>query len=234
MNSQRTVTSTPLKTERISPRRAWKRRWKSWDGHRKCEPEVAATRPRLSGTCSSRPSADEDAGRSPESCASRHWIHVGGERRLAASASGGEASGGGEVGVGRERRWAVETRLPGWVAVEGARPGRCGPRLHGCLGAAAWRGPSRLSSALAGLGASWLAFSAPVTGLLSRRFWVDVRQPRRAPVRDRGFCPHSTVLAERLHLSPCTPEMSWGEEGVAGIQSPSGEGTHSTRELLLL
>lgn len=179
MNSQRTVTSTRLKSEHTSARRGCKRGWKSRDEHRKCEPEVAATRPRLSGICSSGLSAGEDAGRGPKSCASRHWIHVGGERRLAAGASGGEASGGGEVAVGRERRWAAQTRLAGWAAVEGARPGRCGPRLQGCVGAttaaAARRGPPRLSAALAGLGASKLAFSAPVTGLLSRRFGVDVR-----------------------------------------------------------
>lgn len=89
------------------------------------------------------------------------------------------------------------------------------------------------SSGFGGPGGFVVHLSAPVTGLLSRRFWVDIRRPRGAPVREQGFCLHSTILLKGCIRAPA-PQKGQVAEGVAGIHTPSREATHPTPELLLL
>lgn len=113
----------------------------------------AVARPRLSGTCSSEPSAGGDA-------AARHWIHVGGERRVAGGswqlAPPAERRGWG--GTRGEAGCCGRARDPGGVVRGAQATGRCDA-------AAAPRGP------LAGApGGSVVGLFCQVAGLLSRRF----------------------------------------------------------------
>lgn len=177
MNAQKTVKGSPLETGTQTPPRRAREAGGTVDGHRKCTTEVSVALPRLYGTCSSEPLAGGDA-------ASRHWIHVGGERREAAGNWHRPQRGDGPWGAGGPRR--------GWLLGEGARPGRCGPRRTsdralrrrcGSEGPALTRAPRGFVVGL----------FCPVTGLLSRFSGHEAieRGSREGPrFLSPQHCPH--------------------------------------------